>query len=287
MRHGWGRVPSLPRGRRCRHGHGALPDRRLPPLNGRSLSPRCHDPSRDVFNNGASARVHWHSPFPAFPSPVAPGRNRDPRAFPWAPHPAGQDPAAHARAGTSLGTARSHVVSITDLLRRAHSPRAASCRTKPLKFASASSLSECANVTVASSRMQVTPSSVRSASRTPGSAPCRAATCAHACRRGRIHRRRDPPVRPRPRRGRSPPASATPSAPTPPARTAPADRASPGNRRSPGRRPRSRTPDRPVTRPRSCTRNRGVASARDRPPVRPVLSARCRSSTSPACDTTP
>ena len=30
-----------------------------------------------------------------------------------------------------------------------------------------------------SSRMQVTPSRVRSASRTPGSAPCRAATCAH------------------------------------------------------------------------------------------------------------
>ena len=80
---------------------------------------------------GASARVHWHSPLPAFPSPVAPGRNEDPRAFPWAPHPAGQDPAAHARAGTSLGTARSHVVSITDLLRRAHSPRAASRRTNP------------------------------------------------------------------------------------------------------------------------------------------------------------
>ena len=31
--------------------------------------------------------------------------------------------------------------------------------------------------------MQVTPSRDRSASRTPGSAPCRAATCAHACRR--------------------------------------------------------------------------------------------------------
>jgi len=44
-------------------------------------------------------------------------------------------------------------------------------------------LSECANVTVASSRMQVTPSRVLSASRTPGSAPCRAQICAHACRR--------------------------------------------------------------------------------------------------------
>jgi len=102
MRHGWGRVPSLPRGRRCHHGHGVPPGRRLPPRNGWSLSPRCSNPSRDVFNNGASARVHWHSPLPAFPSPVVPGRNRDPRAFPWAPHPAGQDPAAHARAGTGL-----------------------------------------------------------------------------------------------------------------------------------------------------------------------------------------
>jgi hypothetical protein len=89
-------VPSRP---------GDMPDRRLPPLNGRSLSPRYHGPSRDVFNNGASARVHWRSSLPAFPSPVAPGRNGGLRAFPWAPHPAGQDPAAHARAGTSLGTA--------------------------------------------------------------------------------------------------------------------------------------------------------------------------------------
>ena len=30
--------------------------------------------------------------------------------------------------------------------------------------------------------MQTTPSSILSASRTPGSAPCLAATCAHACR---------------------------------------------------------------------------------------------------------
>jgi hypothetical protein len=52
-----------------------------------------------------------------------------------------------------------------------------------LKFASASSLSECAKVTVASSRMQVTPSRVLSASLIPGSAPCRAMTCAHAWRR--------------------------------------------------------------------------------------------------------
>ena len=56
----------------------------------------------------------------------------------------------------------------------------------PLKFASASSLSEWAKVTVASIRMQVTPCRVLSATRTPGSAPCRATTCAHACRRAAL-----------------------------------------------------------------------------------------------------
>jgi hypothetical protein len=41
----------------------------------------------------------------------------------------------------------------------------------------------CAVTTVASSRMQVTPSSVRSATLTGGSAPCRAMPWAHAFRR--------------------------------------------------------------------------------------------------------
>jgi len=37
VRHGWGRVPSLPRGPRCLPRPGNLPDRRVPPSNGRSL----------------------------------------------------------------------------------------------------------------------------------------------------------------------------------------------------------------------------------------------------------
>jgi hypothetical protein len=41
----------------------------------------------------------------------------------------------------------------------------------------------CAVTTVASSRMQVTPSSLRSATRTGGRPPWRAMPCAHACRR--------------------------------------------------------------------------------------------------------
>ena len=68
----------------------------------RSLPPRCHDPSRDVFLTRHQQGFTGVRPSRPFPSPVAPGRNGDPWALPQAPHPAEQDPAAHARAGTSL-----------------------------------------------------------------------------------------------------------------------------------------------------------------------------------------
>jgi hypothetical protein len=72
------------------------------PFNGRSLSPRYRNPSRDVFLTRHQQRFTGIHPSRPFPSPVAPGRNGNPWALPWAPHPAEQDPAAHARAGTSL-----------------------------------------------------------------------------------------------------------------------------------------------------------------------------------------
>ena len=66
----------------------------------------CHPgdttPSRDAFFTRHQQGFTGVRPSRPFPSPVAPGRNGDPRALPWAPHPAEQDPAAHARAGTSL-----------------------------------------------------------------------------------------------------------------------------------------------------------------------------------------
>ena len=71
-------------------------------FNGRSLSPRYRNPSRDVFLTRHQQRFTVIHPSRPFPSPVAPGRNGNPWALPWAPHPAEQDPAAHARAGTSL-----------------------------------------------------------------------------------------------------------------------------------------------------------------------------------------
>jgi len=81
VRHSWGRVPSLPRGLRCLPRPGAIPGRRAPPHHGRSLSPRCCLPSRGVPNNGASARVHWRSPFPAFSLACDPRTERESLGF--------------------------------------------------------------------------------------------------------------------------------------------------------------------------------------------------------------
>jgi hypothetical protein len=68
----------------------------------RSLPPRYRHPSRDVFLTRHQQGFTGVRPSRPFPSPVVPGRNGDPWALPWAPHPAEQDPAARARAGTSL-----------------------------------------------------------------------------------------------------------------------------------------------------------------------------------------
>jgi hypothetical protein len=86
--------------------YGSIPVAAQPPPAGlataRSLPPRCHNPSRDAFLTRHQQGFTGVRPSRPFPSPVAPGRNGDPRALPWAPHPAEQDPAAHARAVTSL-----------------------------------------------------------------------------------------------------------------------------------------------------------------------------------------
>ena len=59
-----------------------LPDRRTPPSSGRSLFTPVQHSAPGCNCDEASSRVHWRSPLPAFPSPVIPGRNGDPRAFP-------------------------------------------------------------------------------------------------------------------------------------------------------------------------------------------------------------
>ena len=81
MRHGWGWVPPVPRGRRCPHGRDTILGRRPPPSNGRSLSPRPATVPGCAINE-ASARVHWHSPLPSLPLACGPRTEREPLGFP-------------------------------------------------------------------------------------------------------------------------------------------------------------------------------------------------------------
>ena len=64
--------------------------------------PGASNPSRDVSLTRHQQGFTGVRPSRPFPSPVAPGRNGDPWALPRASHPAEQDPAAHAGAGTGL-----------------------------------------------------------------------------------------------------------------------------------------------------------------------------------------
>jgi hypothetical protein len=90
-----------------------LPGRRTPPSSGRSLFTPVQHSAPGCNRDEASTRVHWHSPLPAFPSPVIPGvgtgtlglfpelRTRLSRTQ---PRTSGRERAS--------GTARSHVISI-------------------------------------------------------------------------------------------------------------------------------------------------------------------------------
>jgi hypothetical protein len=96
-----GRVPSLPRRRRCPRDHRIVLGRRLPTLSGWPLVTPAPRPDPGSCRNEASARVYWYSP--CRPSP-----------HPWPPDGAGAlrlSPelrtrpllATHVRAGTGLG----------------------------------------------------------------------------------------------------------------------------------------------------------------------------------------
>src|SRR5260370_27404359 len=77
---------------------GTIPSRPPPPSSGRSLSPRHHDPPRDVQLTRHQQEFTVVHPRPAFPSPVAPGPITYPRAFPLPPHPPAQESGTHAPA---------------------------------------------------------------------------------------------------------------------------------------------------------------------------------------------
>ena len=141
-------------------------------------------------------------------------------------------------------------------------------------------------MTVASSRMHVTPSRTLSAIFTPGSAPWRASIAAQARRRAALTAAVIRAC------ARGPPVAISFSVRHVVGTEATGPNSSfwsVSTRKSlitslPSAIAQARSA---VTRPRSWISSRGEASARDSPAVSPVLSASWRSRTSPACDTIP
>ena len=111
MRCGWIGCLLYPGGSGART-TGACP--RPPPAASQRPAPVTldYDPPQDVYLTRHQQRftvVH-----PSQPSPrLWPPAERDPRAFPRAPHPAGHDPAAHARAWTGYGHCPDYVPGIS------------------------------------------------------------------------------------------------------------------------------------------------------------------------------
>src|SRR6266508_2692789 len=108
----------------------ALLSRRLPPCNGRSLSPRHCLPTRDVrLTRHQQGFIVIHPS--SLPLACGPRTEQGPSGFPLGFAPRRPEPAMHARAGTGLDTDPGYVFDITsNLLQRSHSPRATSCRRR-------------------------------------------------------------------------------------------------------------------------------------------------------------
>jgi hypothetical protein len=87
--------------------------RHLSPFNDGPLSPCDTYRHKALELRGISKDSLVFTPYPAFPLPVAPGRNGDSWAFPRASHPAEQDPATHVGVGTGHGYGPDYVFDLS------------------------------------------------------------------------------------------------------------------------------------------------------------------------------
>jgi hypothetical protein len=127
-----GGCPLYPEDDGAHPGLSRLLSRRLPLLGGQSLHPApTSHPTRYRFTRHQRGFKRFTRP--VFPSPVAPGWNGRPWAFPRAPHPAGSAPATHVEVGTGhRARAWNYALNITSAdppIRVVHSQRATSRRT--------------------------------------------------------------------------------------------------------------------------------------------------------------
>jgi hypothetical protein len=124
-----GRVPAIPRKRRCPRDRRIVLGRRLPILNGPLLVIPINTTDLGSCRDEASPLVHSRSPFRSSPHLLPPGRNGHSWASLWASHPAITGHARQRR-GPVQDTDRSHAFDIKPNLQSTdYSKRATSCRT--------------------------------------------------------------------------------------------------------------------------------------------------------------
>ena len=131
LRPGW--VPPVPRGRRCSSRLSGLPSRRLPLPSGQSLHPATSIPSAELTVTRHQRRFKFFTR-PVFPSPVAPGWNGRPWAFPRASNPAERADDARQAEARPRARARDYAfdLSVEPPINAFTPMRATSRRTRPV-----------------------------------------------------------------------------------------------------------------------------------------------------------
>jgi hypothetical protein len=128
MRYGWGRVSSIPRGRRCPHGRECSPTVACRIATAQSLSARHYHPTRTVTLTRHPQGFPVSHPIPSLPLTCGPRTERGPLGFPVSFAPGRHQPRT-SRWGQVLNTdpkpRRRHQPTS---IQRTHSPRATSRR---------------------------------------------------------------------------------------------------------------------------------------------------------------
>ncbi len=102
MRHDWGWVPSLPRGRRCPHSRDGSTTAACRIATAKSLPVRHYHPTRTADITRHQRGFPVSHPIPSLPLTCDPRTEREPLGFPVSFTP-GRCPATHVTVGTGLG----------------------------------------------------------------------------------------------------------------------------------------------------------------------------------------
>jgi len=131
VRHGWGRMSSIPRGRRCPHGRECSTTAACRIATALSLSPRHCVPARRVMLTRHHQGFPDSHPIPSLPLACGPWTGQGPLGFPMSSAPGRYRPRTSWRGQVLDTDPKSRHRHQPASIQRTHSPRATSCRNTP------------------------------------------------------------------------------------------------------------------------------------------------------------